>query len=76
MFRGYLARAVLNDPEWLLMDEATAALDANAEAALLSWLRSELPNAMILMVAHRIPVGLAPDLRFEIGPQAEKKISA
>ena len=71
-----LARAVLNDPEWLLMDEATAALDANAEAALLSWLRSELPNAMILMVAHRIPVGLAPDLRFEIGPQVEKNISA
>lgn len=56
-----LARAVLNRPDWLILDEATAALDATAEADLLRWLRRELPETTILITAHRQPAGLVAD---------------
>ncbi|MDQ2067465.1 SbmA/BacA-like family transporter [Xinfangfangia sp. CPCC 101601] len=63
-----LARAVLNHPDWLLMDEATSALDPASEADLLTWLRAELPQTSILVVAHRKPLGLATDDALRIGP--------
>lgn len=67
-----LARAVLNRPDWLLMDEATSALDPASEADLLAWLRSELPEVTMIVVAHRKPAGLLPDDALRLGP-AERK---
>jgi len=67
-----LARAVLNAPEWLLMDEATSALDPAAEAELLAWLRAELPDTTLVLVAHRIPSGLIADHTLRIGPLSPK----
>ncbi|MEQ8857177.1 MAG: ATP-binding cassette domain-containing protein [Pseudomonadales bacterium] len=48
-----LARALLSEPDLLLLDEATAALDEPAEAALLASVRRLLPRAAVLLVAHR-----------------------
>ena len=62
-----LARAVLNRPDWLILDEATAALDCEAEADLLRWLRRELPAAAIIIVAHRPPPAIEPDHILAIG---------
>jgi vitamin B12/bleomycin/antimicrobial peptide transport system ATP-binding/permease protein len=48
-----LARALLHKPDWLFMDEATAALDEPSEQALYHLLQERLPNATIISIAHR-----------------------
>ena len=48
-----IARVVLKDPRILILDEATSALDETREARLYDLLRSELPNAGLVSVAHR-----------------------
>ncbi|WP_084621243.1 ABC transporter ATP-binding protein/permease [Paracoccus aminophilus] len=62
-----LARAVMLRPDWLVLDEATAALDPMTEADLLGWLAAELPDTTIIMVAHRRPTGLRLDDTLHIG---------
>jgi len=51
--RLVLARALLRKPSLLILDEATAALDAEGEARLLDRLRSLDPRPAALVVAHR-----------------------
>jgi putative ATP-binding cassette transporter len=46
------ARAVLANPRWLLLDEATASLDAGAEAELYALLERRLPHTGIISVGH------------------------
>jgi ABC-type bacteriocin/lantibiotic exporter with double-glycine peptidase domain len=48
-----LARSVLSRPSVLLLDEATAALDPAGETALFRKLRAFLPDAAVVLVAHR-----------------------
>ncbi len=48
------ARALLNAPDWLFLDEATASLDAAAEAALMTLLTQRLPRTAIVSIAHRL----------------------
>jgi len=48
-----IVRAVLFEPDWLLLDEATASLDESAEAMVYKLLREELPRASIVSVGHR-----------------------
>ena len=48
-----LARALLARPEWLFLDEATAALDEAAEAGLYRVLTEQLPKSAIVSIAHR-----------------------
>ncbi|MDD2868362.1 SbmA/BacA-like family transporter [Neomegalonema sp.] len=74
------ARAVLARPDWIILDEATSGLDLGAETALLRLLREEAPQAAILMVSHRPPVGLGPHDVIRIGgelsdPQDESRDS-
>ena len=51
--RLVLARALLRRPSLLILDEATAALDAQSEAAVLQRLRALEPRPAALVVAHR-----------------------
>jgi ABC-type multidrug transport system fused ATPase/permease subunit len=51
--RLVLARALLRRPTLLILDEATAALDPEAEAALLQRLRALHPSLAAIVVAHR-----------------------
>ena len=51
--RLVLARALLRRPSLLILDEATAALDAQSEAAVLQGLRALEPRPAALVVAHR-----------------------
>jgi putative ATP-binding cassette transporter len=48
-----LARALLLKPDWLFLDEATAALDPEAEAELYATLRERLPKTTFVSIAHR-----------------------
>lgn len=48
-----IARAIVSRPRALLLDEATAALDAAAEAALFARLRLLLPDTLVVVVSHR-----------------------
>ena len=48
-----IARALLQKPQWLFLDEATAALDEASEAGLYRLLLERLPNAAIVSIGHR-----------------------
>ncbi|GAB4272433.1 MAG: ATP-binding cassette domain-containing protein [Pararhodobacter sp.] len=51
--RLVLARAILRQPRVLLLDEPTEGLDADTAARVMAGLRAALPEAAILMAAHR-----------------------
>ena len=51
--RLVLARALLRRPSLLILDEATAALDADSEATLIDRLKAQVPRAAAIVVAHR-----------------------
>jgi putative ATP-binding cassette transporter len=48
-----IARALLEQPHWLLVDEATAAMDEPTEAAIYRVLREELPSTTLISIGHR-----------------------
>ena len=47
------ARALLNRPDWLFLDEATASLPDEAQAALYRLLRERLPQTTVVSIGHR-----------------------
>jgi ABC-type multidrug transport system fused ATPase/permease subunit len=49
-----IARAILQQPRVLILDEATSCLDAAGEAAVLECIRSRLRTATLLVVSHRL----------------------
>jgi ATP-binding cassette subfamily C protein len=51
--RLVIARALLRKPSLLILDEATAALDADSEAQLIERLKAVRPRPAALVVAHR-----------------------
>ena len=48
-----IARALIGQPRILLLDDATAALDADTEAAFWQGLGAALPGVTVVMVTHR-----------------------
>ena len=55
--RVAIARALLNKPDWLFMDEPTAALPDDDQAALYRLLKDKIPGTTIVSIGHR--AGLA-----------------
>ena len=58
-----VARALLVQPDWLFLDEATASLDPGSETELYALLRERLPGATIFSIAHRPTVAAQHDRR-------------
>ena len=49
-----IARAILQRPRVLILDEATSSLDANSEQQLLGRLRRILPGSTVIVISHRM----------------------
>ena len=47
------ARALVQKPQWLFLDEATSAVDEETEARLYALLRKRLPGTTVVSVGHR-----------------------
>jgi putative ATP-binding cassette transporter len=58
-----VARALLAQPDWLFLDEATASLDPESEAQVYALLRRHLPGTTIVSIAHRPTVAELHDRR-------------
>ena len=61
------ARALLQRPQWLFLDEATAALDEAGEAHLYGLVRQRLPHAALVSVGHRSGLAAYHAKRLEFG---------
>ena len=48
-----IARALLQKPDFLFLDEATASLDEPSEAVLYRLIQERLPNATVVSIGHR-----------------------
>jgi vitamin B12/bleomycin/antimicrobial peptide transport system ATP-binding/permease protein len=48
-----IARAILEGPDYLFLDEATASLDESAEAALYRMIEDQLPRTTVVSIGHR-----------------------
>jgi putative ATP-binding cassette transporter len=48
-----IARALLQKPDFLFLDEATASLDEPSEAVLYRLMQERLPGAAIISIGHR-----------------------
>ncbi len=66
-----IARALLAKPDWLFLDEATAALDEPLEDAIYAVLRSELPNTTVVSIGHRSTLKAMHDRVIEMKPVGE-----
>jgi putative ATP-binding cassette transporter len=63
-----IARALLQKPQWLFLDEATAALDEGSEAALYRLLIERLPGTAIVSIGHRSSLVPFHNRFFELKP--------
>ncbi len=66
-----IARAVLAKPDWLLLDEATTALDEETEAAIYAMLADRLPTTTLMSIGHRSTLAAFHSARAQVlpGPQ-------
>lgn len=75
--RVAFARALINRPEWLFLDEASAALPEQAQADLYALLRERLPQTTLVSIGHRDSLAQfhGRRLRWETSPGAEPRLA-
>jgi putative ATP-binding cassette transporter len=61
-----VARALLAKPDWLLLDEATAALDEPTEEEIYRVIREHLPSTTIVSIGHRSTLNAFHDRRVDM----------
>jgi putative ATP-binding cassette transporter len=66
-----VARALLARPDWLFLDEATAALDEPLEDAIYATLRRALPGTTVVSIGHRSTLRAMHDRVIAMKPVAE-----
>ena len=64
------ARALLHEPDWLFLDEATAALDEANECRLYELLLERLPEVTLVSIAHKPTVLRFHERRIVLDPEA------
>jgi putative ATP-binding cassette transporter len=66
-----IARALLLKPDWLFLDEATASLDEESEAAIYDLLGRRLPDTTIVSIGHRSTLVAMHDRQIEMRPHGD-----
>lgn len=61
--RMAFARALVNKPDWLFLDEATASLPDDAQSGLYRTLRARLPGTTLVSIGHRASLAEFHDRR-------------
>ncbi|WP_200902013.1 ABC transporter ATP-binding protein/permease [Microvirga vignae] len=69
-----VARALLAKPDWLFLDEATAALDEPTEAEIYQVIKEELPQTTVVSIGHRSTLAAYHDRRIDL-KRAENGLS-
>ncbi len=69
--RVAIVRALLDRPDWLFLDEATAALDEPMEARVYATLRERLPQTTLVSIGHRNTLLAFHDRHIEMSPGPE-----
>lgn len=64
--RVAIARALYTNPEILVLDEATAALDNETESALMEAIEALLGHKTLIVVAHRLTTIRRCDYIYEV----------
>jgi putative ATP-binding cassette transporter len=67
-----IARAVLQAPDYLFLDEATASLDEPSEAKLYTLLRERLKGTTIVSIGHRSTLNAFHDRRLSLVPDGDR----
>lgn len=65
------ARALLQQPDFLFLDEATSGLDEESERAMYQLLRERLPNTAVISIAYRPMVAKYHERRWRMVPGAQ-----
>ncbi len=69
-----LARALLLQPAWIFMEEATGAFDARSERQILEMLHRELPNTAILNISFHSGLDDLHNRTMQLNRPAETKV--
>jgi putative ATP-binding cassette transporter len=69
------ARTLIYRPDWLFLDEATAALDEPAERHMYELLRQRLPRTTVVSIAHRPAVVAFHDRQLTVDPAGRRVLS-
>lgn len=65
--RVAIARALLTKPRWLVLDEATSAMDEESESQLYRILKAALPETTLLSIGHRESLKPLHDREIRLG---------
>ena len=68
------ARAIVYRPDWLFLDEATAALDEPAEKHMYELVRRRLPGTTLVSIAHRPAVAAFHDRQITVDPTSRRVV--
>ena len=66
-----IARVLLHEPEWIFLDDATAALDEETERRAYATLLERLPKTTLVSIAHRPAVVRYHTRRWTLVPRAD-----
>jgi putative ATP-binding cassette transporter len=69
------ARALIQKPDWLFLDEATSAVDETAEQRLYALVKARLPATTVLSIGHRPTLGAFHDRRLVVIPHGDRAAS-